>query len=106
MSHQLSMKRALWILCFGFLLLIETAPDSTAQGCMPPSQAVALVEAGVVMPFSAIWEDVSQQVSGHPVGSKLCQSDDGYTYVISVKDGQIIRNVVVNARRGNIVSIR
>lgn len=100
------MMKTLWIICVGVTLLAAGIAQGEAPACLSANDAANLVQTNKVKSFRAVWEIVSQRVSGHPVGEQLCPREGGYAYFISVKDGAVIRHVIVDAKRGTIVSSR
>jgi uncharacterized membrane protein YkoI len=89
------------------LIILSVAPVRAAElghACLDQKQRPAEIESGRVVRLATALRAARSKVPGTLVRARLCRSDDGLVYVLTVlaRDGKVVR-LTVDAVKGSLV---
>jgi uncharacterized membrane protein YkoI len=97
---------ALVLLTLGPLSVIP-ADAETRTRCLTRDQQRSAITERRAVPLAAVRKSVRAKVPGEMVRARLCQEPERLIYQLTVlpRDGKV-RRVIVDAKSGNVVSVR
>ena len=98
------LTRRIAVLVFSVLLLAPASGAETAYTCLDQRERRAEIESGHVVRLDAAVRAAKGRVAGTLVRARLCRSNDGLVYVLTVlaRDGKVAR-LTVDAVKGTLL---